>query len=350
MYVSRFVFVKFLLFLSIISIAQTPNVLYSNGYIFTKQWTNDFTGDQSGWHVAEWTFDGNLCEFGNQGLAIQDNELSLTIQPKLSSDLGNYPNKPYWGSEYWQNTKYLYGRFEVELQPNTPSGVVTSFFLMNITWNNDYTKPLSWAEIDIEFAGKNDAVQFTIHWIDQLGNKLMNANTVPLTKIVTDKFHIWTIEWTPTYISYYLDDDLLFSFTDPNLLATQKFPQEIHLNHWVSPSVEWVGAFDESKMPVVTKYRKITYYRFDGEITNSSKIPSIPSPQIIYEKSLNEIQLKNHLSYKDLFVYNINGELVLQSLINRNTFSTKHLKNGMYVVVLSDKNRYVTNKIIIDNE
>jgi beta-glucanase (GH16 family) len=333
-------------FLSV-AYAQQPDTIRQNGYTFTKEWTNTFDQQLPSWHVASWTFDDNLCEFGPTGLAFADGQLQLTILPKTAANTGTYPDKPYWAGEYWNATQYLYGRYIIRMKPTTPSGVVTSFFLMNIEWNEDYSQALKWSEIDIEFAGNTHEVQFTLHWIDEAGKKKMDSHTILLSIDAADAFHDWVIEWTPTYIAYYLDEQLLFTFDDPALLSTQARPQEIHMNHWVSKHPSWVGTLDESMLPVTTLYEELTYYKLDQ--TTTHLVPKTSVPTIGYDTATRQLLLQHYPgSKKEYTIRNIQGKTVQQGHITDHTIPiAPELSTGMYILSIQTPDTHLEKKFII---
>ncbi|MFN3403497.1 MAG: family 16 glycosylhydrolase [Cytophagaceae bacterium] len=320
-----------------------PDVIQNNGYTFVKQWTNNLDGPSAGWSIANWTFDGNLCEFGPQGTVFQNGNLNLTIDKKTAGNMGFYPNKPYWGGEYYRSEKYLYGRFVVRMKPNTPAGVVTSFFLMNIEWNHNYTVPLEWSEIDIEFSGRTDRVQFTLHWIDNQG-KHMDANYVTLNKNVTDDFHEWVIEWTPTYISYYLDGTLLFTFDDPVKLQEQARPQEIHMNHWVSDAPGWVGTLDESKLPVTASYDQIIYYKLD----TPTGIEDENHTALWYESQANTIHFQEKHVGRKYVIYNSSGIEVQKGDIDRTVKLNENRVKGIYLIHVIGDDKVISKKVYME--
>ncbi len=334
-------------FISLCVSAQLPNTVVSNGYTFQKEWTNDFNGTTTGWHVAEWTFDDNACEFGPSGIAFDDGKLKISISEKTAGNLGDNPEKEYWSGEYWHEEKYLYGRYVVRMKPNTPSGVVTSFFLMNIEWNQDYSQALEWSEIDIEFAGNTDHVQFTLHWIDDNGVKKMDPHTVNLSAPITDDFHEWIIEWTPTYIKYYLDGTLLFTFDDAEMLAQQARPQEIHMNHWVSTSPAWVGVLNESNLPITTTYDQLVYYRLD-QTTTSTTNPSGAVSDIWFDTANQQLVLKKSVQATEYVILNGMSSVVQKGKVKGSVINIDNtLPAGVYVVQISTNKGTISEKIVI---
>ncbi len=149
------------------------------------------------------------------------------------------------------------------MRPSAPPGVVASFFTQFIKFDATYTQLLEQSEIDIEFPGTTKAVQFALHWIDARGQKRQIDKTVQLPFDAGQSFHTWEIEWVTDRVAFYVDGKELHRFTEPEALAELRNPQVVKANLWVSPSVPWVGAFDEKSLPVKSLYDWIAVYRMD---------------------------------------------------------------------------------------
>ena len=51
-----------------------PDKIEHNGYVFEKQWIYHLNEKIYGWHVGNWSFDGNECEFTNNNLSFKDSK------------------------------------------------------------------------------------------------------------------------------------------------------------------------------------------------------------------------------------------------------------------------------------
>ena len=87
--------------------------------------------------------------------------------------------------------------------------------------------------------------------------------TVQLPFDASQSFHTWEIEWVTDRVAFYVDGKELHRFSEPEALAELRNPQKVKANLWVSPSVPWVGAFDERSLPVESLYDWIAAYRLD---------------------------------------------------------------------------------------
>jgi beta-glucanase (GH16 family) len=220
-------------------------------------WTDDFDQLSERWRIADWTFANNLCEFSPKTVRATSGMLYLGIQKKIES--GSYPEKPYLGAEVYTTEEYLYGKFVVRMQPNSPPGVVTSFFLMNGVYDDG--ELVDWFEIDIEFAGRTNSVSYALHWMTN-GELHSTSQVVPLDFDAADAMHGYAIEWRADSIRFFVDDRLSATFEEATILQELQHPMSIHMNYWVSNSQGWVGEFDESRLPIKSSYDEVAYNQF----------------------------------------------------------------------------------------
>ena len=221
-------------------------------------WEDTFeNGINSRWHVADWSFDNNLCEFNSRMVNLEENQLVLAISKKERD--GNYPNKPYWGAEVYTAERYQYGRFKVLLKPNSPPGVITSFFLMDGVY--DQGTLVDWFEIDIEFPGSTTTISYALHWMVN-GELKSTSKSVHLGFDAAEALHEYLIEWTANSIEFLVDGTSSAIFNDRTVLNELQHPMSIHMNYWVSASAGWAGTFDDRKLPIRTIYDTIAYYKF----------------------------------------------------------------------------------------
>lgn len=244
---------------------------------YTQQWKNEFTSEDSNWEKAGFfTFNESNAVFNPSGVSLKNGICELTISKRTEQDsvqavLEGYDGeeRPYNSAEYTLNDfseGYMYGRFSSYMNVIAPPGVVASFFLVYYDWNEDYSKLLESSEIDIEFCGTTQSVEFTIHYTDPEGIlRSSSAKKVSLSgKDAGDDYHLWEIEWLPTRISFYMDGKELYTFTDKIFLNEMEFPMKPDINYWVTKQNIWnVGTFDPSQLPITTRYDYISYASWD---------------------------------------------------------------------------------------
>ena len=151
----------------------------------------------------------------------------------------------YAGGEYRTNNSYSFGYYSVSMKPAKCVGTVSSFFT--------YTSNPRWDEIDIEFLGKDTTkIQFN-YYTNGVGN---HEYLYDLGFDASEDFHEYGFYWQADSIVWYVDGKAVYK-------ATANIPQyagKIMTNVWNGIGVdEWLGAFDDSKLPVTAQYKWIAY-------------------------------------------------------------------------------------------
>ena len=142
-----------------------------------------------------------------------------------------------------------------------------------------------WNEIDIEVLGTTDtswqANLITRYPNDTLENGTVKKNTKvtseskhPFGFGATEDFHLFTLVWTPEYISWEIDSveirrDTLGMAKGQVEFMTQQ--QSLRFNVWASKSQAWVGKFTGDELADGPKIQYIDYvrvYKYD-EATKS---------------------------------------------------------------------------------
>ena len=166
-------------------------------------------------------------------------------------------SKPYKGGELRTEDSFRYGRFEVRMKSALGNGVVSSFFTYNDFWEDGLDNSY-WNEIDFEWLGNhNDKVQTNLIIQNEWDlPELIDINTSP-----HDDFHIYAIEWTPTHVKFFIDDQL-FRSVDNFYADSLYYHQKLMMNIWQPTYDDWVGEFDSNILPVYAFYDWVKYYAY----------------------------------------------------------------------------------------
>jgi len=174
--------------------------------------------------------------------------------------------KPYKGGEIYSKQTYHYGRYEMRMQVAKGSGVLSTFF----TYKNGSEQPgVFWEEIDIEIFGKNNATQWQSNVIigtNRPTTKTEGHHTMPYS--LGDGYHTYVLEWTPNYIAWFVDGVEYRRINGGQFVTGLTSAQDMRFNLWAANIVEWVGAWDDSILPV---YQFVNYIEYKPWIaaTNS---------------------------------------------------------------------------------
>lgn len=158
--------------------------------------------------------------------------------------------KPWKGAELITREKYKYGAFEARVRSAKGSGMVTAFFL----WKDGSELPGSqWQEQDFEMFGKNGLYQTQLM---TPGNpRTENAVIHPLSAPSTDHYFTYRMEWTPTYLAFYVDGHLVRRETDrvtyAKMFEPLSEPTQLRMSLWAG-DFAWSGAFDATSAPAHT--------------------------------------------------------------------------------------------------
>lgn len=186
------------------------------------------------------------------------------------------PSKEYtfYGSELTGKEQFLYGRFEARMKMASISGTVSSMFL---NYDNSYKKgDEPWNEIDIEVLGKSQT-QWQSNIITREADPSIPGTTNSETIHdfgfdATQDFHLYTIVWTPEYVSWEIDSvevrrDTLGMAHGTHADADQvKFltkPQSLRFNLWASQTPAWTGKFTGIGLPIEQQIDYVRAYTYD---------------------------------------------------------------------------------------
>lgn len=159
--------------------------------------------------------------------------------------------KDYKGAEYRTKESFQYGRFEVRYKASPGSGHTSTFFLYN-----DIDPMTMWNEIDIEILNRyaNDVQFNTI--VPRQGNNHVRHQFVPFNPALD--FHTYTIEWTPEYVSWFVDSSEVYRQTGEYIDSLYK-PQKIMMNIWPPAFEDWVGKWYQQALPKFAYYDYVSY-------------------------------------------------------------------------------------------
>lgn len=183
---------------------------------YVMVWSDEFNGtDGSSPDSSKWTYDTGAGGWGNQELEYYTNR-TVNVQQKGGNLVITAQKESYQGSSYTSariKTQGLYdhgyGKFEARIKIPYGQGIWPAFWMLG----NDITS-VGWptcGEIDImENIGKEPStVHGTIHGPGYSGaNGIGSAYSLPSGQKFSDDFHIYSIEWEPTEIRFYVDGNL----------------------------------------------------------------------------------------------------------------------------------------------
>jgi GR25 family glycosyltransferase involved in LPS biosynthesis len=219
-----------------------------------------FDDDLADVHSGRWllrndTFAGNLGLFRPANVTAKlDGGLSLAV---LQEPLGV---RNLSAAAISSRRSFLYGRFEVSLQAQGVSGLVTGFFL-----HRDSPRQ----EIDIEITGNRPArLLVNVFYNPGVeGSKFDygyrgTPTAVPLGFDASKASHRFAIEWDPCEIRWFVDGRLVHRRAEWNPTPIPHLPMTLHVNTWPTRSRELAGRLALRALPASAIVRSIAVDAF----------------------------------------------------------------------------------------
>lgn len=171
--------------------------------------------------------------------------------------------KDFSGAELYTNEEYTYGKFEARMKMAAASGTVSSMFLYQN--GSEQASAQRWVEVDIEVLGKNpNSFQSNII-TGKAGAQVTSEKHHAVNPAADQAFHTYGLEWTPDYVRWTLDGQEVRRTNkgdNKNQVANLIGTQGLRFNLWSSESADWVGQFDESKLPIFQFINWVKVYKY----------------------------------------------------------------------------------------
>lgn len=182
---------------------------------FTEVWMDDFSSgslDTSKWTIETGNGCPDLCGFGNnEAQYYSDDQSNVRIEEGMlviEAHKTDNPNRPYTSGKLVtkQKADWKYGKIEMKAKLPHGKGTWPAFWMLP-TLDRTMQWPLD-GEIDImEHVGYNQGMIYgTIH-TDKYNGLIGTQKSDSL--FISDahtSFHVYGIEWSPSEISWFVDD------------------------------------------------------------------------------------------------------------------------------------------------
>lgn len=184
-----------------------------------------------------------------------------------AADLKETENYRFYGAELYTNETFTYGKFEAKMKMAFAPGCISSMFLY---YNNSYKGGTEvWNEIDIEVIGK-EPNGFQSNIIS--GSKEKKVTSEQIYKMgspIASDFHVYTMEWTPEYVAWYLDGKEVrrndASNDSKKQVEALVKSQSLRFNIWASDAVDWVGNLYQKNIPISQEIDYVKVYSYDED-------------------------------------------------------------------------------------
>jgi len=250
-----------LFFLTLLTFACSKGATESSEYTFasTPSWADEF--DYEGLpDETKWGYDiGSVDGWGNNELQYYTEKRLENVRVgggvlTVTAIREDYEGAAYTSARLVSRGKadFRYGRFEAKAK--VPSGVGTWPAVWMLPTNWEYGGWPASGEIDIlEHVGYDpDVVHISVH--TEAYNHTIGTQKTAKKRIedATTGFHLYRVDWTPTYIRGYVDDVQIFDFANEGTgFRTWPFDNEFYWLINIAVGGNWGGqqGVDETSFP-----------------------------------------------------------------------------------------------------
>lgn len=214
---------------------------------FTLTWQEEFDGTEL--NTNDWSYDlgtgdngwGNneLQSYTRDNITMKDGHLVITAKQQFTQD-GEYTSSRIktQGSQNFQ-----YGRIDVRAALPKGQGIWPAVWMLGSNFEN-----VGWplcGEIDIMEmiggAGRENTVHGTLHWQGDNGHVYQGGETTLSEGTFNDEFHVFSIIWTATDITW-LVDDVEFHSMDTTPTQMNEFRNSFFFIVNLAVGGNWPGA------------------------------------------------------------------------------------------------------------
>lgn len=228
-------------------------------------WNDEFAGLEV--DTTKWTHEVNGNGGGNNELQYYTNSKANTYIKDdylvIKAIKENYKGKFYTSGRIrtMKKADWTYGRFDIRAKTPVQQGVWPAIWMLP----TDYVYG-SWpqsGEIDImeSIGSKPTTLVGTLHYGQPWPKNKLSGKDYLLTEgDLSTQFHVFSVEWEPNEIRWYMDD-ILYSTKTPKDVEPERWPfdQNFHMLLNLAIGGQWPGPPDETT--TFPKYMFVDYVR-----------------------------------------------------------------------------------------
>ncbi len=205
--------------------------------------------DTKRWLTRSDTFTDNLALFRPSNVKFSSNGAVLSVKRE---SLGV---RDYTAASICSKDQYLYGKFEANIKASNVPGVVTGFFLHR-------NSPRQ--EIDVEIAGNRpDLLLVNVFFNPGSEDASFDygcrgtPSYINLGFDASEASHHYAIEWSSNEIRWFVDSKLVHRRVVWNPTPIPHLPMTLHVNNWVTRSIQLAGRINNRNLPTVSIVEQI---------------------------------------------------------------------------------------------
>lgn len=206
--------------------------------------------DPNRWFLRDDTFAGNLALFRPSNV-----ELRAGIGAVLTVKRESLGVRGYSAAAISSRDRFLFGRFEADLQATNVPGIVTGFFL-----HRDSPRQ----EIDVEIVGSRSDRLLVNVFYNPGGEGASfdygyrgSPSWIELGFDASESTHRYAIEWDPGQIRWLVDEQLVHERANWDPTPVPQLPMTLHVNTWPTRSRDLAGRLAGRRLPATAVVRTI---------------------------------------------------------------------------------------------
>ena len=238
-------------------------------------WSDEFDGENI--NAENWTYDIGGTGWGNAELQyytdrpenarIEDGELVIEARREEERIQGREYTSARLKTQGLQS--WTYGRIEARMQIPTGQGIWPAFWMLG-----DNITTVSWprcGEIDVmeNIGSEPKLVHGTVHGPGYSGaNGVGNSYPHPEGAAFADDFHVYTVEWEPEEIRWYVDDEHYGTVTVDDVPGEWVYDHPFFIILNVAVGGHWPGYPDDTTVfPQQLRVDYVRVYEANPEFT-----------------------------------------------------------------------------------
>jgi len=243
--------------------------LSAQAQTYQQVWADEFNGTAV--NTANWAFETGGGGWGNNekqyyqasNATVANGELVITARKQAVGGM------PYTSARLkTQGLKqFTYGRMEARIKVPLGQGLWPAFWMLGSNISS-----VSWpycGEIDImEQINADSRCYGTAHW-DSNGHAQYGQSTA----MSANTYHVYSVEWTPDYIRWFVDGAKYNEMTITNGTGgTEEFQRPFFLLLNLAVAGDWPGqTVDESKLPATMNVDYVRVYQLTNASTGTAR-------------------------------------------------------------------------------
>lgn len=277
-------------------------------------WSEEFDTGTS-LDPAIWSYDLGATGWGNQELQeytsnsenvrIEDGNLVITVRETANGEDGSKFTSARVKTQ--EKLTFKYGTIEARIKvPDLADGLWPAFW----TLGNNY-RQVGWpycGELDIMEMGSSSAISAGVinrrvgsaaHW-DNRGNWASFSRSVDIASDLNDDFHIFSMDWTPTRITTYIDGQQIWTYyiQSDGCADCSEFHQPHFMILNIAVGGTYTGLLNDDQITATTPAEMLVdYIRIkDNGFTElgGSSVPEVPVAGLEYSGSWYNAEQSGH--------------------------------------------------------